>query len=117
MSTGGAYINKLEKMLAEFLHTDNVAARQSGTSAIHLLLVEAGVIPGDVVLVSPLTFIVDVNPIKYQFATQVFIDCDDSFCMDPIKLKEFCENECGFDGETLKYKDAIVRVLVVVHVF
>ena len=36
VSTGGAYITKLEKAMAEFLHTDNVAACQSGTSALHL---------------------------------------------------------------------------------
>jgi perosamine synthetase len=117
VSTGGAYISKLEQQMAQFLHTDNVAACQSGTSALHLSLVEAGVLPGDVVLVPPLTFIAAVNPVKYQFAKPVFIDCDDSFCMDPIKLKEFCENECEFDGEKLTYRGAVVKALVVVHVF
>ena len=43
VSTGGAYINKLEKSLAQFLHIDNVAACQSGTAALHLAMVEAGV--------------------------------------------------------------------------
>ena len=105
VSTGGAYITRLEKDMAAFLHTENVAACQSGTSAIHLSLVEAGVKPGDVVLVPPLTFIAAVNPVKYQFATPVFIDCDDSFCMDPDKLKEFCEEECTFNGTELKYKN------------
>lgn len=117
VSTGGAYITKLEKQMAEFLHTDNVAACQSGTSALHLSLVEAGVKPGDIVIVPPLTFIAAVNPVKYQFAKPVFIDCDDSFCMDPIKLKEFCEEKCVFDGENLIYKGAVVKALVVVHVF
>lgn len=117
VSTGGAYISKLEKNMAEFLHTDNVAACQSGTSALHLSLVEAGVMPGDVVIVPPLTFIAAVNPVKYQFATPVFIDCDDSFCMDPIKLKEFCEEKCEFDGNILQYKGQHVKALVVVHVF
>ena len=68
VSTGGAYINQLEKSLAEFLHTDNVAACQSGTSALHLSLVEAGVGPNDVVLVPPLTFIAAVIPVKGQWA-------------------------------------------------
>lgn len=117
VSTGGAYISKLEKNMAEFLHTDNVAACQSGTSALHLSLVEAGVKPGDVVIVPPLTFIAAVNPVKYQFATPVFIDCDDTFTMDPVKLREFCENECEFDGAVLTYKGKIVKALVVVHVF
>lgn len=117
VSTGGAYITQLEKSMADFLHAENVAACQSGTSALHLSLVEAGVKPGDVVLVPPLTFIAAVNPVKYQFATPVFIDCDDSFCMDPIKLREFCENECVFANGVLTYKNQNVKAVVVVHVF
>lgn len=117
VSTGGAYINKLEKSLAQFLHTDNVAACQSGTAALHLAMVEAGVKPGDVVLVPPLTFIAAVNPVKYQFATPVFIDCDDSFCMDATKLQNFCHQECGFDGKQLTYKGSPVKAVVIVHVF
>ena len=117
VSTGGAYINKLEKSLAHFLHTDNVAACQSGTAALHLAMVEAGVKPGDVVLVPPLTFIAAVNPVKYQFATPVFIDCDDSFCMDTTKLQDFCQQECSFDGTQLTYKGNPVKAVVIVHVF
>ncbi len=117
VSTGGAYITKLEQEMAKFLRTESVAACQSGTSALHLSLGEAGVKPGDVVLVPPLTFIAAVNPVKYQFATPVFIDCDDSFCMDPVKLRSFCEEKCQWDGDVLRYKDAAVKALVAVHVF
>jgi perosamine synthetase len=119
VSTGGAYITKLEEEMAKFLHTDNVAACQSGTSALHLSLVEAGVQPGDIVLVPPLTFIAAVNPVKYQFAQPIFIDCDDSFCLDPVKLREFCENECDFTDGKLIYKvnGNQVKTIIVVHVF
>lgn len=117
VSTGGAYITKFEQEMSKFLRVKNVAACQSGTSALHLSLVEAGVKPGDVVIVPPLTFIAAVNPVKYQFATPVFIDCDDSFCIDPIKLRSFCEEECEWDGEALKYNGVVVKALVVVHVF
>lgn len=117
VSTGGAYIAKLEEEMAKFLHVQNVAACQSGTSALHLSLVEVGVKPGDVVLVPPLTFIAAVNPIKYQFATPVFIDCDDSLCMDPEKLRSFCKEECLWDGNVLFYKNKAVKAVVVVHVF
>ncbi len=117
VSTGGAYISRLEKELASFLHVENVAACQSGTSALHMALVEAGVKPGDVVLVPPLTFIAAVNPVRYQFAEPVFIDCDDSFCMDPDKLRDFCQDECDWDGESLKHNGKEVKAIVVVHVF
>lgn len=117
VSTGGAYITKLESQLAQYLHVQNVAACQSGTSALHLSMIEAGVKPGDVVIVPPLTFIAAVNPVKYQLATPVFIDCDDSFCMDPIKLKSFCEEECVFENDVLTYEGKHVKAVVVVHVF
>ncbi len=117
VSTVGSYVSRIEKDLASFLKVDNAAVCQSGTSALHLSMVDAGVKPGDVVLVPPLTFIAAVNPVKYQFATPVFIDCDDSFCLDPIKLRSFCEEECEWDGEVLRYKGTTVNALVVVHVF
>lgn len=119
VSTGGAYITKLEEEMAKFLHVDEVATCQSGTSALHLSLVQAGVQPGDMVIVPTLTFIAAVNPVKYQFAEPVFMDCDDSLCMDPVKLEQFCEAECEFTNGELHHKvtGKHVKALVVVHVF
>ena len=119
VSTGGAYITKLEQMMAEYLHVDNVAACQSGTAALHLALISCGVVPGDMVIVPTLTFIAAVNPVKYQFADPVFMDCDDSLCIDPVKLRKFCEEECELDDDTLIHKASgkSVKAVVVVHVF
>jgi len=117
VSTGGAYITELEKKLAEFVNVENVAACQSGTAAIHLGLIEAGVLPGDAVIVPTLTFIAAVNPVKYQFAEPIFMDADDSLCMDPIKLREFCEKECDFRDGKLYFNNRHVKAMVVVHVF
>ena len=117
VSTVGGYVSRFEKELAKFLNVPNVAVCQSGTAALHLSMIEAGVKPGDVVLVPSLTFIAAVNPVKYQFASPVFIDCDDSLCLDPVKLASFCEKECEWDGCKLRYKGSIVKAVVVVHVF
>lgn len=119
VSTGGAYISRLEKDMSEFLGVEDVAACQSGTSAIHMALRMCGVMPGDMVIVPTLTFIAAVNPVKYQFAEPVFMDCDDSLCMDPVKLKEFCENECDYTNGILTHKKMgrTVKAIVVVHVF
>lgn len=119
VSTGGAYITKLEESLATFLNVKEVAACQSGTAAIHMSLIMAGVMPGDMVIVPALTFIAAVNPVSYQYAEPVFMDCDDSLCMDPVKLKEFCENECEMVGNKLIHKKSqkSVKAIVVVHVF
>lgn len=119
VSTGGAYITKLEEEMAKFVHAEDVAACQSGTAGLHLSLVDAGVTPEDMVIVPTLTFIAAVNPVRYQFAEPVFMDCDDSLCMDPIKLREFCEKECVLKEDKLIHKASgkHVKAVVVVHVF
>jgi aminotransferase in exopolysaccharide biosynthesis len=119
VSTGGAYITRLEQQLAEFLKVDMVAACQSGTSGLHLALVECGVQPGDMVIVPALTFIAAVNPVRYQFAEPVFMDCDESLCLDPEKLAEFCEKECKLEAQQLVHKKSgrVVKAVIVVHVF
>lgn len=119
VSTGGAYITQLEEMLAEFLHEPMTVACQSGTAALHLALMECGVQPGDSVIVPTVTFIAAVNPVKYQFANPIFMDCDDGLCMDPHKLERFCETECDLkeDGLYLKMDGSHIKALMVVHVF
>lgn len=119
VSTGGAYITRLEEELAKFLKVKKVAACQSGTSALHLSLIACGVMPEDIVIVPTITFIAAVNPVKYQFAAPVFMDCDDSLCIDPKKLNTFCENECELVEEELIHKSTRkkVKALIVVHVF
>lgn len=119
VSTGGAYITKLEESLEQYLGVPQVAACQSGTAALHLALVECGVMPGDMVIVPTLTFIAAVNPVRYQFAEPVFMDCDDSLCMDPVKLKKFCDTECELQDDKCIHKASgkQVKAVVVVHVF
>lgn len=119
VSTGGAYITKLEQEMSDFIKTEDVAACQSGTAGLHLSLLDAGVGPEDMVIVPTLTFIAAVNPVRYQFAEPVFMDCDDSLCMDPNKLRDFCKIECTLNDDKLIHKGTgkHVKALVVVHVF
>ena len=119
VSTGGAFITKFEENLAEYLNIKKVACCQSGTSALHLSLVECKIGRDDIVLVPTITFIAAINPVKYISAEPIFIDCDDSLCIDPIKLKKFCENECSFvDGKLIFNKTKkFVKAIVVVHIF
>ena len=119
VSTGGAYITKMEQMVAEYVNVPKAVACQSGTAALHLALIECGVKPGELVIAPTLTFIAAVNPVKYTGAEPVFIDCDDSLCMDPVKLRAFCEEECELKDNTLLYRKTGQRIgaLIVVHVF
>lgn len=119
VSTGGAYVDKLEKGIAQYANVPMSVACQSGTAALHMSLIECGVGVGDMVIVPTLTFIAAVNPVKYLNAYPVFMDCDDSLCIDPIKLEKFCEEECKLkDGALTHIKSGrIVKAIVAVHVF
>lgn len=119
VSTGGSYIEDFEKNIAKYLNTENAVACQSGTAALHLSLIQSGVIYNDEVIVPTLTFIAAVNPVRYCNAYPIFMDCDDSLTLDPIKLESFCENECEFTDEILINKKTRrkIKAIIVVHVF
>ena len=70
-------------------------------------------------IVPTLTFIAAVNPVKYVGAYPIFMDCDDSLCMDPEKLETFCSQECLFEDGKLVHEGTgrQVKAIVVVHVF
>jgi len=60
----------------------------SGTSALHLALLAAGIGPGDEVITVPFTFVATVAAIRYTGARPVFVDIDPaSFTMDPKRLE------------------------------
>lgn len=119
VSTGGPYVTEFENKIAEYAHVKGAVACQNGTAGIHTALLTIGIKENDIVIVPTLTFIAAVNPVKYIGATPIFMDCDDSLCIDPAKLKKFCENECDFRNGKLIYKksEQNVKAIVVVHVF
>ena len=119
VSTSGPYVNEFENKIAEYVHMMGAVSCQNGTAGLHTALMVAGVTREDAVIVPTLTFIAAVNPVKYIGAEPIFMDCDDSLCMDPVKLAEFCDKECDFiDGKLVGRKTGRhVKALLVVHVF
>lgn len=119
VSTGGAYVDRLEEKIAQYANVPKSVACQSGTAALHMSLIECGVGYGDAVIVPTLTFIAAVNPVKYVGAHPIFMDCDDSLCMDSGKLEAFCSQECLFEDGKLIHESTgrQVKAIVVVHVF
>ena len=85
----GPNVDAFEKELGEYLKINHVTATNSGTAAIHLALIILGIKKGDDVLVSSFTFSATINPIVYQGATPVLIDCEtDTWNMDPLLLEK-----------------------------
>ena len=119
VSTGGRFIPEFETKVKNYMKTKFAAGVQSGTAGLHMSLQVLGVQRDEEVLVPTLTFIAAVNPTTYLGASPIFIDCDDSLCMDPLKLEKFCSEECDFREGVLvnKKTNKKIRALVIVHVF
>ena len=119
VSTGGRFIPEFETKVKNYMKTKCAAGVQSGTAGLHMSLQVLGVQRDEEVFVPTLTFIAAVNPTTYLGASPIFIDCDDSLCMDPLKLEKFCSEECDFREGVLvnKKTNKKIRALVIVHVF
>lgn len=119
VSTAGPFIPEFEHAVAKYVGAEGAVSCQNGTSGLHVALRLCGVTSEDEVIVPTLTFIATVNPVKYVGAEPIFLDCDDSLNMDPVKLQNFCENECDFvDDKLINVKTKKhVKAVIVVHVF
>jgi dTDP-4-amino-4,6-dideoxygalactose transaminase len=80
---------RFEELLAEKLGVRHCAAVSSGTAALHLGMVLAGVGPGDEVITSPYSFVASANCAIYQGATPVFADIDpNTLNLDPAAVED-----------------------------
>lgn len=120
VSTSGGKVTEFEEALARYLGMDRAVACNGGSSALHLAAMAAGITRGDEVIVPTLTFIAAVNPLtRYVGAEPIFIGCDDSLCIDPDAVEDFCRTHCELrDGKLYnKTTGAHVKALEAVHVF
>jgi perosamine synthetase len=102
VSSVGAYVTRLEQMCAEAADAGCAVATASGTAALHIALLVAGVAPDDEVVTSTLTFIAPANAIRYAKAWPVFIDAESRYWqMDVARLTAFFAQDCAFDGSHL----------------
>ena len=119
----GPNVNGFEKDLEEFVNeitpcatlsrddktlTKRVVALSSGTAAVHLGLLAAGVKAGDEVIVQSFTFCASTHPVTYLGATPVLVDSEpDTWNIDPELLEEAIKDR---KAKTGKYPKAIVPV-------
>ncbi|HEY5809749.1 MAG TPA: DegT/DnrJ/EryC1/StrS family aminotransferase [Povalibacter sp.] len=85
--TLGSEVAKFEEEFATFSGAQIGIGVNTGTSALHLALLAAGIGPGDEVITVPFTFVATVAAIRYTGATPVFVDIDPvTFNMDPAAV-------------------------------
>ncbi len=83
----GETVDKFEREFADYCGTREAVTVNSGTSALHLALLAAGVGPGDEVITVSMTFVATAAAILYCGATPVYVDVDpDTWTMDAAAL-------------------------------
>jgi len=84
----GSEVAAFERDFAAYCGTTECIALNSGTSALHLALLAAGIAPGDEVITTPFTFVASVAAILYAGARPVLVDIDPrSFTIDPAHIE------------------------------
>jgi dTDP-4-amino-4,6-dideoxygalactose transaminase len=84
----GPEVAAFEQEFAAYCGAAECIALNSGTSALHLALLAAGVGPGDEVITVPFTFVASVAAVIYAGARPVLVDIDPrSFTMDPSAIE------------------------------
>src|SRR6266496_3666823 len=87
--TLGEEVERFERAFAEYCGVKHCVGLNSGTSALHLALLAAGIGPGDEVITTSNTFIATVEAILYTGATPVFADVDPATAnIDPAKIEK-----------------------------
>jgi dTDP-4-amino-4,6-dideoxygalactose transaminase len=100
----GPNVSAFEQEAAAYLDVAHTVGCASGTDALHLALVAAGIGPGDEVITPAFTFIATAEAIRYRGATPVFVDIDsESFNIDPLAVE--------------KARSPATRAVLAVHLF
>jgi len=86
--TLGIELQKFESSFAQLIGTKYAIGVNSGTDAIKLSLKAIGVKPGDEVITAANTFVATVGAINEVGAIPVFVDCNETFCMDVNQIKQ-----------------------------
>ncbi len=102
VSSRAPSVGLFETEMAAYLGAPQAVACASGTAALHLALLAAGVRPDDEVLLPSLTFIAPANAVRYCGAWPVFIDSEPHhYQMDVDLLRHFVEEKCARRGGDL----------------
>jgi len=118
VSYAGPYVDRFERELAGQAGAQHAVATASGTAALHVALLLAGVGWDDEVVMPGLTFVAPANAVRYCGAWPVFTDVRESdWQWDVQQVGEFLEAGCGMrDGKLVnKRTGRRIAALLPVH--
>jgi len=118
---GGPMVEDFETAFAEFCDVRHAIAVNSGTDALRFAILTSGVLPGDVVLTVPNTFIATTEAISQAGALPEFVDVDEqTYNMSTVMLQLYLEKKCVRDkaGKLVSLRsDRPVTAIVPVHLY
>lgn len=120
VSSVGQYVDRFERMLAEYTGARRAIAVVNGTAALQICLKMAGVRPNDEVIVPALTFVATANAVAYLHAIPHFVDSNPvNLGIDVEKLDHYLrEVTVVKDGECInKITQRRIKAVVPMHVF
>lgn len=89
MIAQGPRVAEFEEKFAEYVGVDYAVATSSGTTALHLAMLAAGIGKDDEVITTPFSFAATGNCILYVGASPVFVDVDpQTYNLDPNKIED-----------------------------
>ena len=86
--TLGKPLTQFEKSFAKLIGTKYAIGVNSGTDALKLSLKALGIKSGDEIITAANTFVATVGAICELGAKPIFVDCDDTFCIDVNKIED-----------------------------
>jgi perosamine synthetase len=120
VSSVGKYVDKFERLLAEFTGVKRAVAVVNGTAALHIALKIVGVQPNDEVLIPSLTFVATGNAVVYCGAVPHFVDVSKTTLgIDPFKLEDYLKDIAVVKNNVCVNKQTgkIIRAVVPMHTF
>ena len=120
VSSVGPFVDCFEKDMAEYTGAKRAVVCVSGTNALHMALMLAGVERDDEVLTQALTFIATCNALSYIGARPVFLDVDkDTMGLSPRAVRDWLvKNTEQKNGQCYnKNTGRRVRACVPMHTF
>jgi perosamine synthetase len=95
VSSAGTFVDRFERDFAKAVGASHAVSATSGTAALHLALMLAGIGRDDEVVLPTLTFIAPANAVRYVDAWPTFVDVDERWWqMDPSRLEAFLRDGC-----------------------
>ena len=120
VSSAGKFVEDFEKKIAKYVGAKYAIATSSGTSALHISMIMAGVDKDSEVITQPLTFVATCNAISYCNAKPIFVDVEkDTMGLSPFALRAFLENNTSIKNKQCinNKTNKVVKACVPMHTY